>query len=525
MILEQETKDKFGYSVNDLSKGSKKRILVQCDYCGDKLEKVYNKIIKQHQQIKKDACINCRYEKRKEIEIIVHGGINPSQTEQVKEKRRKTNKEKYGCDWTTQSDNFKEKSKKTCIKRYGTEYATQNKEIKAKVKKTNLDKYGVENPLQDEKIMSKVRQTNLEKYGCEYPAQNEEVKNKIKQTYLAKTTIENQDIQDKRIKTCLQRYGVKHIFENKETREKIIKTNIKKYGKAYPPFTIVSKSESEIKKWLLEQGYEFNSDYQVLDGQEIDLYNENLKLGIEYCGLFWHCEDSKSPRDKNYHYNKFINCRNNNIDLITIFSDEWENRKEQVKGFLKSKIGANTNRIYARNCKVKIIDLNNAKDFINKYHIQGLKQRPMIAFGIFYNENLLGVMSLNYHHRDSSKLALNRLVFKYDTTIIGGSSKLLKSCIKFAKDNNYEKIITWSDNRWSNGNVYYKMKFKLDKELNPDYSYVNLRGDSSIRHSKQSMKKSSIGCPKNVTEKAFLKEKGFSIIWDCGKKRFILKFN
>lgn len=43
----------------------------------------------------------------------------------------------------------------------------QLSETKEKIKKTNLEKYGCENPLQNNSIKEKVKQTCLEKYGVD----------------------------------------------------------------------------------------------------------------------------------------------------------------------------------------------------------------------------------------------------------------------------------------------------------------------------------------------------------------------
>src|SRR5690606_9740990 len=99
------------------------------------------------------------------------------------------------------------------------------------------------------------------------------------------------------------------------------------------------------------------------------------------------------------------------------------------------------------------------------------------------------------HHRNNKDLVLNRLAFKNNIQIIGGASKLIKNSQKILK----EDIITWSDNRWSNGNVYESAGFELEEILGIDYSYT--RGnEKNGRRSKQSMQKKRISCPDNITE-------------------------
>jgi len=281
------------------------------------------------------------------------------------------------------------------------------------------------------------------------------------------------------------------------------------------------QQQGDLSKWLNSFEYIFYENQYILDGKEIDLYCEDLKLGIEYCGIYWHNEKSPQPRLRNYHYNKYKACLSKGIRLITIFSDEWCNRNMQVKGFLKSVLNAN-NVIYGRKCLPIVIDKECGKNFIDLHHIQGQNRKALIYFGLLYDDELVGCLSLNYHHRNTNnqRIVLDRLCFKNGITVIGGASKLFAMAIDWCKKHNYNQIISWSDNRWSNGNIYNKLGFILDGEIGPDYSYVKVSNPIS-RIPKQRMQKSKISCPDNMTEKEYCELLGFARIWDCGKKRYI----
>jgi GNAT superfamily N-acetyltransferase len=279
-----------------------------------------------------------------------------------------------------------------------------------------------------------------------------------------------------------------------------------------------SVQEQEIRNWLKNLGFDFLTNKTILNGKHIDLYNEQLKLAIEYCGLYWHTENSPAIRDRKYHYNKYKECQKQNIQLITIFSDEWCLRNKQVRNFIKSKLGLFSKRIFARKCTVQEISVEDGANFIAEYHIQN-KKISIKYYGIYFGQELIGVMSFAIHHRDGKTLILDRLAFKEDYQIIGGASKLFSSAIKWAKKENYGAIITWSDNRWSTGKVYEKLGFIQDKCLKPDYSYV-LMSMPFKRKSKQSSQKKNIGCPENTTEKDYMSQLGYSRIWDCGKIRW-----
>jgi hypothetical protein len=282
-----------------------------------------------------------------------------------------------------------------------------------------------------------------------------------------------------------------------------------------------SKTEKEIREWISSLGihcdkFKFK---ERKDGIEIDVYVPSAKLGIEYCGLYWHNENSPTPRLRDYHLKKMLKANKEGIRLITVFEDEWRDRKAQVKNFLKSILNINEVRVFARKCECKQIDNNIANSFLKETHIQG-SGKTIVSFGLFYNDNLVGVITGGHHHRneDSSVLILNRLAFKEGYQIVGGSSKLLKNLTDYAKTNNYSKIISWSDNRWSEGNVYKKMGFMLEKELGPDYSYVKgaSRIDKQSCQKKKLLKENAVG----NTETEMAHSLNYYKIWDCGKKRW-----
>ena len=82
----------------------------------------------------------------------------------------------------TNSEEFKEKRKQTCKEKYGVEHPMQSKTVQEKHKETCKEKYGVEHPLQNKEVQEKFKQTCLETFGVEHPFQNKEVQEKFKQT-------------------------------------------------------------------------------------------------------------------------------------------------------------------------------------------------------------------------------------------------------------------------------------------------------------------------------------------------------
>ena len=153
-----------------------------------------------------------------------YGVDNPMHSEEIKNTLKQANLEKYGVEYSFQAKEIKEKIKQTNLERYNVEYASQNEKIKAAVKQTCKERYGVENPFQVKEFQEKIRQTNLERYGVEYATQSNEVQNKIKQINL-------------------ERYGVEWYFQTKECKEKAKQINFEKYGIYHAPSRLYKYQE------------------------------------------------------------------------------------------------------------------------------------------------------------------------------------------------------------------------------------------------------------------------------------------
>jgi hypothetical protein len=282
-------------------------------------------------------------------------------------------------------------------------------------------------------------------------------------------------------------------------------------------FSGTSKPELEILEWVQQYYPSAHSTRQIIPPKELDIFIPEINVAIEYCGLYWH---SEAQKEKHYHYNKMMECKKKNIRLLTIFADEWENRCTQVKNFIKSTIKVYDKKIMARKTELVFLEKNVAKDFLEKNHIQGAGFIN-VAFGLIYENDLVAVVTGSRHHRqnDNSIFVLNRLAFRDGVQISGGASKLIKALKNYAKTNQYTKLISWSDSRWSYGNVYEKTGFYLSESLPTDYSYVV---NITERESKQQNTKEKllIKSAQGLTETEMANNIGYLRIWDCGKLRW-----
>jgi hypothetical protein len=201
-------------------------------------------------------------------------------------------------------------------------------------------------------------------------------------------------------------------------------------------------------------------------------------------------------------------------DVITAHCLSYQNKSAQV--------------IHARNCEIKEMSKISMMEFCDNYHIQGSNNLSVYQCGLFHKNVLVGVMSLGRHSRindDTKNIVLDRFCFKPNIRVNGGASKLFNKCKKWALDNDYTNIWTYSDNRYTNGNVYAILGFNKSEILPQDYFYVS-KSNFEDYHSKQSQKKDLVGCPEHITEKQWAEEKNNLLqIYDCGKIKwnFILR--
>jgi predicted GNAT family N-acyltransferase len=215
-------------------------------------------------------------------------------------------------------------------------------------------------------------------------------------------------------------------------------------------------------------------------------------------------------------------ARQKNPYSFLFFKHEYTRRKNQIDSHLQSYFDSQAKIVGARKCRVKEISKKECRNFCNEFHIQGSNSLAIIAFGLFYENELVGVLSLGRHHRNNEDVLLDRMCFKTGYRVQGGASKLFNAAIVWSQVRGLEKIISFSDNRYSLGNVYEKLGFKLDKELPPDYFYLD-RNDPDQYHSKQSQKKSNVACPDDMTERQWAEKRGLIQIFDAGKKKWVYK--
>ena len=423
-------------------------------------------------------------------------------------KQKNTLLEKYGVDSYSKTPEYKNKVKQTSLEKYGETNAAKSQVIKDKIKNNNLKKYGETNPLKVNDIKERIRINQLLNKGYSYPYQlnkDPDITNVLYNKDLFREYLES------------HKYTIDEIANNLGYHRTAISHLIHKYG--LEGYVNYKPNHSSYEKEISELFPNFKPNRTVLSPQEIDLYDDINKLGIEFNGNYWHSIDNKG---RNYHQNKTLLAISKDIRLIHIFQYEWDDdtTRNKIINLINGIINPKS-VIYARECIVKTISSKESRDFLNKYHLQNY-YNSSINIGLFYKDSLVGVMSLGKSRFNKNyEYELHRLCFS-EYNIVGGSSKLFKY---FIKNFNPKSVISYCDISKFTGKVYVNLGFKLIKTSNPNYVYCNNKGDIKTRYSCQKHKLLKIYSDNsefnNMSENDIMYSLGYWKIEDSGNQVYL----
>lgn len=257
-------------------------------------------------------------------------------------------------------------------------------------------------------------------------------------------------------------------------------------------------------------------DRSIIAPFELDIVNLDKKIAIEYCGLYWHSETS-SGKKKNYHKQKYLKCKEKGYRLITVFeSDDMEKVK-----YLVSKLVGSTKKIGARKTQIAKIDSRLAMQFHKEHHLHS-SVGASHHYGLFNGGDLLMVASFG-KNRFSKKYEYecSRITSHSEYTVVGGVSKLINHFIKEVRP---KSIVTFSDLRFGDGNVYLKCGFNYVGMTEPNYWYWKKNTTtlfSRVKFQKHKLCDILENYDPLKTEYENMMDDNWDRIWDCGNAKFI----
>ena len=386
----------------------------------------------------------------------------------------------------------------------------------------------------DESV-EKSKATRLIKYGNAHYNNIEQIKETLGKRFTTEYAVERYDNENFRIlhdKEQLSALYETHSAYELATELSVHIQTVFRYLNMYKlrePYR--SQAEREIETFIRSVGITnivSNTRTVLSSGKELDLYLPDFNIAIEYNGVYWHHEDVDHIH-KYYHYDKYHECVKLGIQLISIYSTSWMYKKEIVKRSLMAKLKLNSSYIHARKCNIKSVTGSDARVFLDAYHIQG-NTTSSYKYGLYYDDILVSLMTFSKKRtgigKQSKQLPVNEheyelVRFASSEQVVGGASRLLNH---FIKHHAPLTIFSYSDNEWSDGNLYAVLGFELASDGKPSYWYYR-PGDKKMYHrfnfSKQKLR--AQGFDDALTENVITKQHlGLLKIWDCGKKTWVL---
>lgn len=412
-----------------------------CPQCGEPCKMISSG--KFRKTCGKDSCVNKEKTKRP----------SPFLREDVRKKAAETLEKKYGG-LGAGSKIIQDKMKNTLKSRTGFESNfTSGTECREQIDKLFLSKYGG-HPLTNDNVKDKIKNTLKMRYGVDNINQIQGIHDKSgeSRTKNRKKLIENRekidivDYDGYNYKFLCQMCGssfsyTQNVFKNR-------KENI--CPACFPRvFGGISKAQREIQEFIESLDFRCESNNRnIIHPLELDIYVPDKKLAIEYCGLYWH---SELFRDKNYHFDKWKKCNDVGIKLLTIFENEWSDKKYQIKNIIRYNL-LNKKSMGARKVQLKrCVDVFAAKQFLKENHLQG--SAGLYYYGLYYDNELITVASFGKKRNMFGDRGSGFELVRYSTSVpvVGGLNKILQ---RAKMDLEFEELDSYCDLRYFTGSMY-----------------------------------------------------------------------
>lgn len=252
------------------------------------------------------------------------------------------------------------------------------------------------------------------------------------------------------------------------------------------------------------------NDRKTIRPYEIDFIINEHNIGIELHGLFHHSY-YKGTKDKNYHYNKYMMCKERGIKLFQFWEDIIRNKSSVIKSIIANACGISQNKVYARKCEVRDLDINEIIRFCDENHLQGAPASNAKGLGLFHDDVLISVLSYTIIN---DVVIITRFCSLLNYNVVGGFSKLcskLKGTIK-----------TYSSNDISDGNLYKATGFECLSESKHDLWYTDYkRIYNRQKFMKKNLKDIMPLYDENKTEMEIMFMNGYDAIFKSGTKTWV----
>lgn len=507
----------------------------------------------------------CAVKLRQSTCLNLYGTVDPGNSDIGKEKRKQTCLKKYGVENPAVLESSVVKAKQTCLNRYGVDSYSKTSEQRDRIKKlwsekseseiseisdkrrkTCLEKYGVENPRQCPEIQDKMKHNLFEQYGVTCSFWKPDIRERTLANH--KKSVRDPELQARITKTMIDRYGGRGFGTDYMSQ-----AMIRKYGKAYAAqvpefvekqkqtcyerygqlpilsdeawqhnrdarlknngFSRISKVNRDIAKRLNDLGIDTEFE-KIIESRWFDICLPNSNIVIEVDPTFTHASQENeafhTKVDKYYHRDKSKLAEKHGYRCIHIF--DWD----YIDIILNSLI-ENKQIIYGRNTDIHVVSNEIAAEFLNTYHYQKSVSGIEIAVGLFYEDELMSLMTFGSPRYNSNyEWELLRYVTHPKYSVVGGSQKLFKAFVENADPQN---IISYCDRAKFTGDVYSKLGFQLVRTNSPGkiWSKGKQHVNNSLLMSLGYDKLFKTDYGKGTNNEQLMIDNGWKSVYDCGQ--------
>jgi len=205
---------------------------------------------------------------------------------------------------------------------------------------------------------------------------------------------------------------------------------------------------------------------------DVDMFLPDYNIAVEYNGVWWHKETKQ--RGKDYHYEKWSDCNDKDVQLIQVWSDQVESALRELlyrldmpeKLALPSLPVYYSERIRAEEVDVIRLNKTTASELLTENLLLNIG-KDAIYLGLQDVSGHLRAVLVLSHTSKSGELRIDR----YETAgvVTGGINKLLSYAEQEYKPT---QIIRFADRSVSEASFYEDNGFIFETPFEPDYSYL-----------------------------------------------------
>lgn len=285
-----------------------------------------------------------------------------------------------------------------------------------------------------------------------------------------------------------------------------------------------------------------------MEGLELDLYDPESRLAIEFHGIVWHSGFmDRKERNNRLCEHKADLCERNGVQLLQVYQTEWEQHRDIVLDRIDSILHLGMERRFARKLELRTMNDPRTRAELNRFmdanHIQGSAPSQW-AVALFDGAGIVAACTFKYgtayatggQGKQRKYWELNRYATRLHCSVAGGLSRCIAAFSRAFPE--VKGLVSFADRRWTcpARSAYSSSGFVETGRVGPNYLYTDLNAGNPLKN-KQYMRKSSIeeramknpeGPEARVfswdkTETEMATELGFYKVYDAGKIRYEMK--